>query len=367
MENFRKESFIFVDFLRAIAVLLVLWSHLSGWWLSTNNQTLILYTAWTHFVIIPFHLYQDGGHLGVLIFFLISGFIITHVSQYEGMREFIIKRIFRILPTLLISLIILSVVVCISNYLGLAVPLGNQANALSNYIATFFLISRPLNMPDVLSVTWSIFVEVFFYAITAVFIEKTKKNPVRATWYAICIITIIVLLSPLHVVIKKTADLTVYIFYILIGRIIYLGIKEKITRFQAMFLGGTLFFLFVSFYDYLLPDRVFTPPVSLIYSDILAIIIFFVSINLFNKKVRAVSFLSKISYAVYLVHIPMGSLVLNLLAKNGIPFEIGIISAVLVIIVVSYIINRFVEVPSQKIARRILATGKNKNQNQFNI
>jgi len=367
LEKFRRESFFFIDFLRVLAVLLVMWAHLSGWWLSTNGQSSEIFTAWTHHVVQPFHLYQDGGHLGVLIFFLISGFIITHVSLQERMREFIIKRVFRLAPTLLASLILLRMVVFISNSLGLALPLGNQSNVFLDYFTTFFLITHPLSLPVVLSVTWSLFVEVFFYVITAAFIAKTKKNPVRATWYAICILTIIVLISPLHPVIKETAELTVYIFYILIGRVAYLGLKGKITRAQAMFLGGVLFFFFVSFYDYLMPNRVFTAPVNLIYSHLLAIIIFFVSINLFNKKIRVVSFISRISYAVYLIHIPIGSLVLNLLAKNGIPFEIGIIVASLIIVGGSYIINRFIEVPAQKIARRIVGQRHNGNKEELSI
>lgn len=38
----------------------------------------------------------DGGAVGVVVFFLSSGYIITHVLQVESSTEFLIKRFFRI-------------------------------------------------------------------------------------------------------------------------------------------------------------------------------------------------------------------------------------------------------------------------------
>lgn len=348
------ESFAFIHFLRGIAPIIVLWAHLCGWWLSANNTTSQLQTYWVNFVVKPFHLYQDGGHLGVLIFFLISGFIVTHVSLYETIKEFLIKRFFRIVPTLLLSLLILASITAISQYYVIATPLGNQSNDLKDYIYTLLLISRPLGRPDVLSVTWTLFVEVIFYLMTAVFLSFTKKDPAKATWHFIILLIIIVLISPLHPILKRTADLTIYIFYILIGRIIYLERKTLLSSLKAFVLGSTCFVSFVTLYDYLLPNRMFTSPVLLIYSDIIAIVIFFLAIILVNKQTKIMSFFANISYGIYLFHIPIGSLILNVMAKKGVSFKIALFTSIAFILVFSYIINRFIEIPSQNIARKLL-------------
>ncbi len=42
-------------------------------------------------------------------------------------------------------------------------PLGNLTNDITNYFYTVLLINRPLGMPDVLSVTWTLFIEVSYY------------------------------------------------------------------------------------------------------------------------------------------------------------------------------------------------------------
>lgn len=75
-----RERFAFIHGLRGIAALLVVWSHLSGFWLLEHGKTSALQDLWYQFVARPFTLYQNGGHLGVVLFFLISGYIITHAS-----------------------------------------------------------------------------------------------------------------------------------------------------------------------------------------------------------------------------------------------------------------------------------------------
>jgi peptidoglycan/LPS O-acetylase OafA/YrhL len=47
------------------------------------------------------------GHLGVGIFFLVSGFIISHVAEKETRAEFVVKRVLRIWPTLTIAVFLM--------------------------------------------------------------------------------------------------------------------------------------------------------------------------------------------------------------------------------------------------------------------
>jgi Predicted acyltransferases len=352
-KNQKKDFFLFIHFLRGIAPLLVLWAHLCGWWLSVNNTTSKLDSYWVTFIVEPFHLYQKGGHLGVLIFFLISGFVVTHASVNDNVKRFLVKRFFRIIPTLIIALLLMRIVVLIGSFYKLSVPLGNSSNELKEYFYTLFFLYMPLNRPAVLTVTWTLFIEVVFYLITAIFSSYTKKDPLRSTFYFICVLIVLVLIAPIHPVLRYSANMTVYILFILIGRVIYLGKIRMFSYFEAIVLGVTTFGCFILLYDYLMPNTLFVQSTAIIYSDIIAIIIFFLSMILFNKKIRVVSFFAEISYALYLVHIQIGSLVLNILTKNGASFKLGLASAIVASIIVAYIINRFVEIPAQKLARKI--------------
>lgn len=350
----KGEYFNFIHVLRGLASLIVVWSHLVGWWLPANLAKSELLTYWENFVVKPFHLFQNGGHLGVLIFFLISGYVVTHVSLKENIREFVIKRFFRIIPTLLVALIITYLVVTFSIRMNLSIPLGTNSHEIKDYVYSFFLLNFSLGTPSVLGVTWTLFIEVIFYIVTAVLLTYTKKEPLKSTWYFMVIIGLIVILSPINPIISNSAYLIVYILFLVLGRIIYFGHKQIIPLFQSIILAITCFFLFVIFYDYLYPNSLFTAPSNVIYSDLLAIVVFFVALILFNKNYKVTSFLGDISYSLYLVHLPIGCLVLNILFKQEIPFKYSLLVAISICFVVSYVIFRFIEKPSQRIAKKII-------------
>jgi peptidoglycan/LPS O-acetylase OafA/YrhL len=63
------------------------------------------------------HLYCSGGFVGVDVFFVISGYLITKIIENSGKRfcfaSFYDRRIRRIFPALLVMLVIASIFVCI--------------------------------------------------------------------------------------------------------------------------------------------------------------------------------------------------------------------------------------------------------------
>jgi peptidoglycan/LPS O-acetylase OafA/YrhL len=92
--------------LRAISIILVLFHHLG-----INNNIFQRFSEvdWLDNVLI---LLQDG-HLGVNIFFVISGFLITSIMMNEekntntiSLKNFYLKRAFRILPAFYFLLIV---------------------------------------------------------------------------------------------------------------------------------------------------------------------------------------------------------------------------------------------------------------------
>ena len=135
-----------LDGLRAIAVLFVLWQHVP-----THMPG---YPAWLHYA----GLIGPGG-LGVHIFFVLSGFLITRILLFEqekGMplRRFMLRRLLRIFPIYYLLLLIVWVS-------------GNHSEGLfycALYVSNFWFIfgANTASAAD-LQHTWSLCIEEHFY------------------------------------------------------------------------------------------------------------------------------------------------------------------------------------------------------------
>jgi peptidoglycan/LPS O-acetylase OafA/YrhL len=90
---------------------------------------------------------EGGGHLGVLLFFLASGFIISYVADQEGRAEFATKRIFRIFPMLFGGVVIAFV-------LSRLVP--GDVFSFRDLVLSGFLLDHLSTAQKLLTVTWSL-------------------------------------------------------------------------------------------------------------------------------------------------------------------------------------------------------------------
>jgi len=140
--NFKPKGHIpALDGLRAIAVLLVLWEHLPRGAVSKTEAAL-------------YQLIQPG-YLGVDIFFVLSGFLITRillVDKERGvpLRYFLMRRFLRIFPIYYLTLAVVWIV-------RGGPELGWCAVYLSNFWFPFHEVASPLKH------TWSLAVEEHFY------------------------------------------------------------------------------------------------------------------------------------------------------------------------------------------------------------
>jgi len=82
---------------------MVMYDHIFAIWPSRNGKNIEFTHTITHYIENPIGIIQNFGFLGVPLFFIVSGFIITHVSSYESSKIFIIRRLFRIYPLLIFS------------------------------------------------------------------------------------------------------------------------------------------------------------------------------------------------------------------------------------------------------------------------
>ena len=165
-----------LDGLRAVAVAMVIMAHMNG----------VLAKA---IPLVPYWLYIFWGALGVQTFFVISGFLITHLllKEYKAnatlnLKRFYIRRALRIFPPLYAYLLV-----------GLALTYaGFFAGKLSAFIVAGTYLSNYLGGGSpLLEHTWSLSLEEQFYFLwpAALVFLGTKKSIRLTVW--------VILLSPL--------------------------------------------------------------------------------------------------------------------------------------------------------------------------
>lgn len=180
MHKGSKVYFPNLNALRCIAALLVVVHHIEQ-----IKSTLGLTSNWK----IPF--IQHAGKLGVVLFFVLSGFLITYLLLLEievkktiSIRDFYIRRILRIWP--LYFLIILSALFIFPNIHFLTLPGLEKDIVWSNlmlklFLFIFFLPNLVLTQFGVIpfaSQTWSIGVEEQFYLFWPVLTKYVRKKVV---------------------------------------------------------------------------------------------------------------------------------------------------------------------------------------------
>lgn len=142
-----KERLVSLDLLRCLAVVLVLGRH---FWVSPAAVSGPLRTLLT--------LWQRGGWIGVDLFFVLSGFLVSGLLFREYRRlgsirivHFYVRRAWKIYPPFYVLMAVTCVAVAV-----LRLPYGYR-----NHLAEFFFVQN--YVPGIWGHTWSLAVEEHFY------------------------------------------------------------------------------------------------------------------------------------------------------------------------------------------------------------
>lgn len=341
--NYRKD----IDGLRAIAVLLVIFCHLNIWGF-------------------------EGGFLGVDIFFVISGFLITSniiAKLNEGIfsfKGFYLNRIKRIAPVLIVILGLLTVFNIfvllpepLKNYLEFlpyaTLGLGNVAAADLGH-GYFDAVSERYQLLH----TWSLGVEEQFYLLVPVlfFLLWKIKNITSRNIIIILIYLISIGLSIYFV--EKTTDvkanyylLHTRFFEIFTGSMLAVFYKKLPAIKSKLWVSLSYIISLCSlcYFSYIFNGKSHWPGFNaLIVSLVTAIILFLGKANNSKSILKsileydAVRFIGKISYSLYLWHwIVIATLVELGYDVNHFSLWSKLALLVFVMIPISYLSWRFVE------------------------
>ncbi len=352
----KTELIPFVHVLRGMAPIIVVWCHLGGWWFMNAGVSYELWNVYQGTIGDGFRLKHSGAHLAVAVFFLISGYIISHVANHESQLEFIVKRAFRLLPTLFIASGLVWLGTALTSHFGWLPILGDEAKGPRDYLMTALLLNFPVDRaPLALATTWSLWAEVIFYAIVVAIIPIIRKRPLVATWILTSVEPILVLPFHWNADLSYLGYFSIYLPLFVIGRAFYLDHQREIGGRATLAIVAANIFILALLYEFRFPGELLQGPTEVAITYLAAIILFYAAMNAGIRSVHpVVSFFANISYALYLVHLPIGSLVMSATFAAGLGTYPILFVGVLSSVGVAFLVTRFVERPAQRTGRSLL-------------
>jgi peptidoglycan/LPS O-acetylase OafA/YrhL len=235
----------------------------------------------------------EGGAAGVVVFFLISGYIITHVLQRESAGVFAFRRLFRIYPLYMFAVLMETALATLVQ--------GSSAPPVEMMLPRLLLVGDFFDTPYALAgVEWSLRVEVLFYALMAVL--KAVGLFKRPTWTVVAL----TLTTALLYTVKPFPSfagwsdgyLTLYGPFLFLGSAIYWFEKRRISA--RAFVAFAAYILCA----YLVVEPKLHPNWKETNAVVLGIALFLV-VWLKREHVRGNALivqLSNLTFAVYLFH-----------------------------------------------------------------
>ncbi len=378
---------LFLDTLRAIAVLFVVWGHIfivgisdpttvSIWIPGIQGPAFGPNTAQhnIHGIIGAAMGVYGGinpGALGVTLFFIISGFVIVRTVERTNPLIFIVQRFFRIVPACFVTVtLVASLTYLYCSHYGL-----NQPNTIESVLTSAVALNYFNSSFSTIPVLWTLEIEMFFYIVMSIAAAMSKRISygVLLTLSVICFSIVLAYASPLSGtlsasgadILKHFAIIFVHMSYMLIGSVIYRGYSER--RF-----GPAGFYLAVSLIIYLLCYKIFAVATDHSWiganarSSLLALVIFFITlfIGASSRAFTPLHRVARISYPLYLVHVPIGWAILYWMADIGLGMHTSALASTIAVIFIAWILHHTVELPSQRTGKRIgafLSSQKSRN------
>ncbi|SDH78829.1 acyltransferase family protein [Agrococcus jejuensis] len=344
-----------LDQLRGLAAASVVVAHLVGGFLADHGRDWPPMTLLRRFALDPLVIVQDMGWLGVAVFFLISGYVVTQARQRERAWAFGVRRILRIYPPLIATILLVLAITPAPTPAGLSVVSAGAgvedwlvAGTLANYVLPGFT--------PIVGVAWTLAVEVVFYALVAA-IGWLRG---RAVWLmpvlilVVCAAAVLTARSFGDVYFLVAANLS-YVPLLVLGQLTFLWHRGQVRAWVAIALGVAAWVVFVLGLEGIQPIFL-DPPTSYGPSLLLAGALFAGAIALEGRlrSRRALRVLAARSYSLYLVHGPVGLTVLWMVVLElGLPYELGLALALAAVAAATELVHRAAEVPGIAIGRRI--------------
>jgi peptidoglycan/LPS O-acetylase OafA/YrhL len=294
--------------------------------------------------VIIFHTtaYQfNFGRYGVQLFFIISGFVIFKtVESANTAKEFVIKRFFRLYPAYWVAIIITTIAV---NFFS-----TTKHVSIKEFLFNLTMLQEHFKIENIDWSYWSLTPELFFYFyMTVLIFFKWVKFifPVCAAWMVIILCNYFFKIETHFIWIKffNIRHGQLFIAGIMFYRIFYS--KGNVVYNYIMLAATFLTSLLVYSAQYGLRDMAIAIP--LFYS----LFLLFITGKLEFLKLRPLIFIGNISYPLYLIHQRIS---LTIIEHYDYTSHYALVALlILVFIVIAYFIHLLIEIPGQKLGKKL--------------
>jgi peptidoglycan/LPS O-acetylase OafA/YrhL len=340
-----KDHFVFLDYLRAMAAWAVVWDHMLGQWPADHGVHLRIVAAMRTYVAQPLGIIQDFGWMAVALFFLISGFVITHVAAREGVAEFLLKRFFRIFPLLAVFVL-----------LATALNPGLRAHVGMDDLLRNMTLVNYVVVPQVITVgvAWTLVIELLFYLLTALTMW-TRRQDIALGLNLLVPLVVIAISRRFGEDFFLFAASMAYVPYLAVGQLFYVGLYRRTIGPIGMTVGLAGCFAIILYGIRSIHTSFLPVTNSYLINFVYACLVFYVfyRLNQRLKSVAVVRFLAASSFAVYLVHGVIGRATFDLVwASWGV--RPAILLALAVTVVSGALVHLVLERPLLAAAHRLV-------------
>ena len=342
----------YIDALRGIAALLVLWLHVANSFRAVSPET-AAHVRWLN----DFVTQIDIGRVGVVVFFLISGFVIPFSIKPTGdapIGSFVIRRLFRIYPAYWLSVPLAAWV--FFWYIGAPFSSGEV-------FANLTLMQSLFGVRDAEGVYWTLVVELVFYALCIALLLGRSLYSARRIALLSAMLAFVHVFAMFMLWLKQPVMSVAASFwplnlsFMLWGALYRLDATGAADRF-----GSAMLRALAVFYALVLPIGAVlaTHAQSYTIPYALALVIFLLGTRVWRIQTRLTDWLGRISYSIYLFHpIVFQPIYLWLMQQPaGSPWRTQHLAVYLVVnlvltLLAASLVFRFVERPAIRLGHRL--------------
>lgn len=346
----------YIDALRGIAALLVLWLHVANSFRALSPET-AAHVRWLNDFISEI----DIGRIGVVVFFLISGFVIPFsIKPGSGapVAGFVIRRIFRIYPAYWLSVPLAAFVF----YWLVGLPFTT-----GEFLVNLTLLQDVFGVRAAEGVYWTLLVEFGFYALCIVLLLSRSLFSARRIAVLSAALALIHLVGmfmqwlKLPIISVGASFWLVNLSVMLWGTLYRLNASGQANdRIASILLRGlAIFYALVLPIGATLAIRTL-PNYTVSYA--LAFVVFIVGTRVLRIETRLTDWLGRISYSIYLFHPIVFEPVYLWLMRQPVDsawrtqhLSVYLVANLFLTLCAASLVFRFVERPAIRLGHRLAA------------
>jgi peptidoglycan/LPS O-acetylase OafA/YrhL len=344
-----KSRVAFVDMGRAIAALLIVYSHVDELLLRENLHRGSWLTDLIDGAVRPLGLDKDAiGYLSVPFFFLVSGFVVPPMAQKIGSARFAVKFVCRLVPLLVFAVGVSAAVLAAGGRTLTTGPVHVSASTVLQNVVLVNFLHKPV--VALVGVSWSLLPEVTFYLLLIALIPVHRKMP----WLAIAIelefvFVVLMLRGALGVDFRDFAANTAYVTLAIIGQAAFSAWQRKIPY----WLGGLFAALAFALYSWATTMNI-DPDYVLPFRPVLYSVLLFAAGLVAERWLRQRAIwtaLSERTYALYLLH-GVAAFPVMFALYDVVPLWLNALIAIAATFLLVELAYRFVDRPLNNLGRR---------------